>query len=122
MNKEKVKEAIESMFLSCPGEDQFSSDIIETLNSYYYFLYYDRSPAGKCGWDRQEREYFDRTGIGNFISWMTIFHKDKIKRMPARSKAVYQSIAMRVCKDKNTKVRVHNLIGREVVEYVSKHM
>ena len=119
MNRERVKEAIESMFLSCPKEDQFSSDIIKTLNSYYSFIY-DQLSNSRSGWDRQEHEYFDQTGVGYFISWMTVSHKDKIKRMPARSKATYQSIAMKVCHDRKTIVSIHKLIGNDVVEYVKK--
>ena len=116
----KVKEVIESMFLSCPKEGQFSSDIIETLSLYYTFLY-NKNSVTRWGWDRQEREYFEQTGVEYFISWMTSSHKDKIKKMPARSKAVYQAIAMKVCKDTNDKIKVHKLIGQDVVEYVSKH-
>jgi len=122
MNKEKIKEAIYAMFASCPKEDQFSSDIIETLGTSYEYLY-SREPKSwnHADIEREENEYFKQTGMGYFISCMNTSHKDKIKRMPDRSKATFWSIVSRVC-NKDIIISFHKLIGKDVVGYVSKHM
>ena len=117
MNKEKIKKAITEMFLSCPNEDQFSCDIVETLNAPYEYLY-----GGPKNWNHAEIEYeenvyFKQSGVGYFISWMTITHKDKFKRMPDRSKATFWNIAARVC-SQDVLLIIHKLIGRDIVRYV----
>ncbi len=122
MNKEKIKEVIDTMFLSCPEEGEFSSDIIETLNSSYEYLY-SKEPRSwnHADIEREENEYFKQTGMGYFISWMNTSHRDKIKRMPDRSKATFWNIVSRVC-NKDIIISFHKLIGKDVVGYVSKHV
>ncbi len=122
MNKERIKEVIDAMFLSCPKEGEFSSDIIETLNSSYEYLY-SKEPRSwnHADIEREENEYFKQTGMGYFISCMNTSHKDKIKRMPDRSKATFWNIVSRVC-NKDIIISFHKLIGKEVVGYVSKHV
>jgi hypothetical protein len=121
MNKEKIKEAIYAMFVSCPEEDQFSSDIIETLNTSYEYLY-SREPRSwnHADIEHEENEYFNRTSMGPFISNMALTHNDKIKKMPDRSKAVYWAIVSRVCnKDRDALMGWHKLIGVDVVKYIN---
>ena len=114
MNKEKIKETIELMFLSCPKEDQYSSDIIETLNGFYEYLYcLERTD----NIEQEENEYFKQTGTPYYISYMITSHKSKIKRMPDRSKAVFACIAMRSC-SLNVILNIHKLIGSDVSKYV----
>jgi hypothetical protein len=118
MNKEKIKETIELMFLSCPKEDQYSSDIIETLNGFYEYLYcLERNPDFPDNIEHEENEYLKQTGTPYYISYMITSHKSKIKRMPDRSKAVFAGIAIRSC-SLNVILGIHKLIGPDVSKYV----
>ncbi len=118
MNKEKIKEAIYAMFVSCPEEDQFSSDIIETLDAPYEYLYTGAKSWNHAEIEHEENVYFNQTGMGCFISYMAASHKDKLKRMPDRSKATFWNIATRVC-NRDVLMIIHKLIGVDVVKYIN---
>jgi hypothetical protein len=123
MNKEKIKEVIDTMFLSCPEEGEFSSDIIETLNSSYEYLY-SKEPRSwnHADIEREENEYFKQTGMGYFISWMNTSHRDKIKRMPDRSKATFWNIVSRVCTNtcKNKNIKLYYKVKRRcIMQYLN---
>ena len=120
MDRTTIKKTIESMFLSCPYEDQFPETIITLLEDNYE----------DC-WDRgrnrdhheveqfRDSQYFSNTGMSYFITWLAKSHERKIKSMPVKSKATLLAIVYRIGDLEPVQI-IHKMLGKDVVDYVNK--
>jgi hypothetical protein len=118
MDRTKIKETIESMFLTCPYEDRFPKSIVNLLEDNYED-YYSVKGRNKEHPQIRDKEYFSSTGISYFITWLAKTHERKIKNMPVKSKATLFAIVSRTVDLESVRL-LHKMIGNDVVDYVNE--
>lgn len=116
MDRTRIKEMIESMFLTCPSEDRFPKSIVNLLEDSYEDYY---SVKGKNDLIIETEEYFSSTELSYFITWLAKSHKRKIENMSGKSKATLLAIVSRLV-DLEAVRLFHKMIGKDVVDYVNE--
>jgi len=123
MDRATIKKTIETMFLSCPGEDQFPETIITLLEDEYEDCYGRNqapSPEHRDAKQFRDIQYFSNTGISYFIIGLVKSHERKLKNMSDKSKATLLAIVCRAATEPNTIIPIHEMIARDVVDYIVK--